>query len=321
MTPDGCPESLIEAIAYFADPQVAHDFMVGMRWQNGVECPMCAKAGERVTSVSYYTNRRVFRCGVCKRQFTLKTGTIFEDSPLGLDKWLPCVWMIVNAKNGVSSCEIARSLKVTQKTAWFMLHRVRAALKVSSFEKMKGIVEADETFIGGLAKNMHKAKRAEKIKGTGGAGKSIVMGLLGHGEKRKQVRAKVIKNVQRDTLKQYIDATVEVGSTIHTDAYPAYQHLGPDYVHRFVDHAVEYVRDSVHTNGLENFWTLLKRTIKGTYLHVDGAQLQAYLDEQAWRYNERKANDGERFSTVTRALCDKRLTYKQLTSRILDRAA
>ncbi len=320
MTPDGCPETLIEAIAHFANPQVAHEFMVGMRWQGGVECPMCAKAGERVTNVSYYSNRRVFRCGVCKRQFTLKTSTIFEDSPLGLDKWLPCVWMIVNAKNGVSSCEIARSLGVTQKTAWFMLHRVRAALKVSSFEKMKGIVEADETAIGGLAKNMHKAKRAEKIKGTGFKGKSIVMGLLEHGE-RKRVRAKVVKDVQTPTLKRVIDANVEKGATLHTDAYRSYKALGPDYVHRFVDHAVEYVKDNVHTNGLENFWCLLKRTIKGTYTYVDGAQLQAYLDEQAWRYNERKANDGERFSAVTKSLCGKRLTYKQLTSRILDQAA
>ena len=140
MTPEGNPETLIEAVAHFAHPKVAHDYMVSKRWPDGVHCPYCDG-----TTVSFYSNRRVFRCAPCKKQFSGKVGTIFEDSPLGLDKWLPCVWLIVNAKNGVSSCEVGRALGVQQKTAWFMLHRVRAAFTVAGHEKMAGIVEADET--------------------------------------------------------------------------------------------------------------------------------------------------------------------------------
>ena len=200
MTPEGCPENLLEAIRYFADPQVAHDFMVGMRWENGVRCPICKGA-----NVSFYSNRRIYRCTSCKKQFTLKTGTVFEDSPLGLDKWLPCVWLIVNAKNGVSSCEIARALTVTQKTAWFMLHRVRAALKVGNFEKMAGVVEADESWIGGDAEFMHKKVKKAKGIGRGKTNKTIVMGLLAHGEVKgaSKVRHKIIKDTDpRDVARR-----------------------------------------------------------------------------------------------------------------------
>lgn len=314
MTPEGNPETLIEAIAYFANPQIAHDFFVGMRWPEGVRCPYC-----KGSAVSFYANRRVYRCAPCKKQFSVKVGTLFEDSPIGLEKWLPCVWLIVNAKNGVSSCEIARSLGVTQKSAWFMLHRVRAALKVSSFEKMAGVVEADETFVGPNADFMHKKVKKAKGVGRGYTCKTAVMGLLEHGNEQRasRVRAKVIKNTQKRTLKAEIDATVKPGSTLHTDAWIAYQSLGSDYVHKFVDHAVQYVKDNVHTNGLENFWCLLKRTIKGTYVHVNAEHLNAYLDEQAWRYNERKMDDGTRFAAVTKALFGKRLTYQELIARSL----
>ena len=313
MNEQGCPETLLEATRYFADAQVCHEFMVNMRWPNGVRCPLCN--GEKV---SFYSNRRVFRCGMCKKQFTLKTGTIFEDSPLGLDKWLPCVWLIVNAKNGVSSCEIHRSLGVTQKTAWFMLHRVRAALKVGHFDKMAGTVEADESFIGGKGKNMHKAVKRRKIGGgRGTAGKAVVMGLLERGEDASKVRVRVIKTNDKPTVQGVIKANVEPGSHVHTDALLSYKGLDSDYVHAAVDHAIEYVRDNVHTNGLENFWTLLKRTIKGTYVSINAEHLNSYLDEQSWRFNERKLTDGERFSTVAKALCGKRLTYEQLIGRTL----
>jgi transposase-like protein len=317
MNENGCPETLIEATRYFADPKVCHDYMVGKRWPGGVRCPMCD--GEKV---SFYSNRRVFRCGGCKKQFTLKTGTIFEDSPLPLEKWLPCVWLIVNAKNGVSSCEIARGLGVTQKTAWFMLHRVRAALKVGNFEKFTGIVEADETFIGGKAANMHEGERKLRIKGRGPSGKAVVMGILQRDERgNTKVRAKHVRSADRLTLHGEIHRNVKPGSEVFTDCLPAYCPMDSDYVHQTVDHAVEYVRGNVHTNNLENFWALLKRTIRGTYVHVEAAQLGAYLDEQAWRFNERKANDGQRFETVTKALCGKRLTYKELTSRDLSWAS
>ncbi len=314
MTPEGNPETLIEAVAHFADAKIAHDYMVSKRWSDGVRCPYCES-----DKVSFYSNRRVFRCAPCKKQFSVKVGTIFEDSPLGLDKWLPCVWLIVNAKNGVSSCEVGRALGVQQKTAWFMLHRVRAAFTVAGHEKMAGIVEADETFVGGSADFMHADVKKARGIGRGFTSKTAVMGLLAHADEKRasRVKAKVIKNTQKATLKREIDANVQMGSTLHTDAWIAYQSLGADYTHKFVDHAVRYVQDNVHTNGLENFWCLLKRTLKGTYVHVNAAQLQAYLDEQAWRYNERKLNDGQRFAAVTKALCGKRLTYKQLTSREL----
>ena len=315
MTPEGKPETLLEAISFFSNSQVAHDFFVGMRWAGGVRCPYCK--GE---SVSFYANRRVYRCAPCKKQFSAKVGTLFEDSPISLEKWLPCVWLIVNAKNGVSSCEIARALGITQKSAWFMLHRVRAALKASSFEKMTGIVESDETFVGPNADFMHKKIKKAKGIGRGFTAKTCVMGLLERASEKKssRVKAKVVKNTKTQTLKGEIDATVQKGSTLHTDAWRAYQGIGPDYVHKFVDHAVRYVQDNVHTNGLENFWCLLKRTIKGTYVHVNAEHLNAYLDEQAWRYNERKLDDGNRFAVVTKALFGKRLTYKELIARSLE---
>ncbi len=315
MTTENHPETQLEAIRYFSDPEVCHEYLKAKRWPGGVTCPHC---GNR--ELGYVATVRLWRCAPCKKRFSVKVGTIFEASPLPLSKWLPCVWLIVNAKNGVSSCEIARSLGVTQKTAWFMLHRIREALKAGSFEKMKGVVEADETFVGGSADFMHKKVKKAKGIGRGFTSKTAVMGLLEHADKgRSRVRAKVIKNTQKKTLKAIIDGTVETGSTLHTDAWVAYQSLGPDYIHRFVDHAVEYVRDGVHTNSLENFWCLLKRTLKGTYVHVNAEQLEAYLDEQAWRFNERKLNDGERFAVVAGAVSGKRLTYKRLTSRKLAR--
>ena len=315
VTTENHPTTQLEAIRYFADPAACHEYMVGKRWPKGVRCPYC-----NGQFLSFYANAQLWRCAPCKKRFSVKVGTIFEASPLSLSKWLPCVWILVNAKNGVSSYEIGRSLGVTQKTAWFMLHRIREALKTGSFEKMKGVVEADETLIGGRAEFMHKDKRIEKGVGRGNTDKTIVMGLLERAEKgRSRVHPKVVKNTTRKTLHGEIRDKVEPGSELHTDAWQAYRQLGPDYAHKFVDHAVEYVRDGVHCNSLENFWCLLKRTLKGTYVHVNAAQLQAYLDEQAWRFNERKLNDGERFATVAGLVKGKRLTYKRLTSRKLAR--
>jgi hypothetical protein len=199
------------------------------------------------------------------------------------------MWMIINAKNGISSCEISRALDVTQKTAWFMLHRIRYAMQQGSLEKLSGQIEADETYIGGLARNMHKDKKAKKITGTGGSGKAIVMGLLErHGidksqkvidtldydkkkdKKASRVRAKVIQNTDKDTLHGEVKAQVQPGSELFTDAHISYRGLDPEYVHKFVDHAEAYVKDQVvHTNGMENFWSLLKRGIKGTYVSVE----------------------------------------------------
>ncbi len=306
------PRTLIEAIKHFADPAVTHETIVGLRWPDGVHCPTCGRA-----DVRFISTRRMWECKEKhpKKQFSAKIGTIFEDSPLGLDKWFSAIWMIANCKNGVSSYEMHRALGVTQKSAWFMLHRIRLAMQAGSIMKMDTDVEADESFIGGLSKNMHKAKRKTAIKGTGGANKTAVMGILQRkaGKKSSRVRAVVVPNLKAATLQPEIRATVKPGTTVHTDAWGGYRGLAADYQHQVVDHAIEYVNGTIHTNGIENFWSLLKRTIKGTYVSVEPFHLGRYLDEQSFRFNERKDNDAGRFKTVLSSVFDKRLTYKELT--------
>ncbi len=253
------PATLVGAVRYFTDPDVCLSFMVALRWPDGnVTCPHCG--GQEVTFLPNY-QRWLCRHDHARPQFSIKVGTIFEDSPIGLDKWLPAVWMIVNDKNGISSYELARAVGVTQKTGWFMLHRIRLAMQRGGFIKMRGEVEADETFIGGKARFMHKGKRAAKIKGTGGMGKSAVVGLLErHGpDGHSRVRVKPVPNVRRRTLAPEVREHVEPGSAVYTDALKSYDGLAPDYAHDVIDHAESYVRGKVHTNGLENFWSLLKR--------------------------------------------------------------
>jgi len=317
------PQTLREAIIYFSDADVCLDFIKGIRWANGVVCPRCA-----CKEVGFLKTRRIWKCKGCKRQFSAKVGTIFEDSPIGFEKWLPALWLIASAKNGISSYELHRALGVTQKTAWFMLHRIRLALAEGTFEKMGGTVEADETFIGGKASNMHKAKRKEKIVGRGAVGKEVVMGLLDRGERKdalskkkkigkpSQVRVKHVVDTSASTLQGEVKENVVAGSEVFTDAAPAYRGLNPEYVHQFIDHAVTYVEGNVHTNGLENFWTLLKRTLKGTYVSVNAEHLFRYLDEQAFRFNEREGKDADRFMKVLRGTEGKRLTYEQLTGSL-----
>jgi transposase-like protein len=259
----------------------------------------------------------MFQCKAkeCRKQFSAKVGTIFEDSPLGLDKWFVAVWSITNAKNGISSCELARALGVTQKTAWFMLHRVRLAMKTRSFNKIGGkggVVEADETYIGGLKQNMHDAKRFA-LKGTGSKGKSIVVGLLDRTTRK--VRAKVIEGTaNRPTLHAVIHKHIEPGTQLCTDALSAYRGLDEQYIHSVIDHAVAYAEDHVHTNGLENFWSILKRALKGTYIHTSPEHLFRYLDEQILRFNERKGNDAQRFNHVMQFVPGRRITYRELTA-------
>jgi len=282
--------------------------MVEIRWPNGVTCPRCSS--ERVT---LFSNRPMFKCNACKKQFSVKVGTIFEDSPLGLDKWLPALWLLANCKNDVSSCEVARDLGVTQKTAWFMLHRIRHAIKQGSIEKMSGTVEADETFVGGLGKNKHKDKKLNQ--GRGPVGKTIVMGVLerGEGAAKSQVRANVVKDTSKATLHAQIKKEVAEFADLYTDAWRGYNGLSDEYIHKFVDHAVTYAIGQVHTNGIENFWALLKRCLKGTYIAVEPFHLYRYLDEEAFRFNNRAYNDGDRFMMVLRSVDGKRLTYDELT--------
>lgn len=303
------PKTLQEAILYFSDPETCTTFMAQLRWPDGVTCPKC-----QGKAVSYLSTRFMWKCKnkECRKQFSVKVGTVMEDSPIGLDKWLAAIWMIANCKNGVSSYEIHRGIGITQKSAWFLLHRIRLAMQTGTFEKLSGTVEVDETFIGGLARNMHRDVRERKITGTGGSGKVAVMGLL---ERHGEVRAKVICDRTRETLHGEINCHVERGAEVMTDAHRAYQGIDADYVHNVIDHAEKYVDGNVHTNSIENFWSLLKRSIRGTYVSVEPFHLFRYLDEQTFRFNMRKTTDGQRFLEVISLIRGKRLEYKQLTGQ------
>lgn len=311
MNTDELPSTLQEAITYFSDADRSLEFMCGIRWPDGiVRCQFCAS-----DNVGFLATRRIWKCRECRKQFSVKVGTIFEDSPLKLETWLPAVWVISGAKNGVSSCELARSLGVTQKTAWFMLQRIRLALQNGSFAKHRGTVEVDETFIGGKARNMHKGKR--KVNGTGPVAMTAVQGLLERSSRKRgsQVRALVIPDRQTATVQNNVRKYVLRGSEVHTDELTSYQGLDDTFNHQVINHAITYVCGQVHTNGLENFWSLLKRTIRGTYVSVEPFHLFRYLDEQVFRFNERKDELGDlgRFLTAMAGIVGKRLTWKKLT--------
>jgi transposase-like protein len=311
------PQTLQQAVIHFANADNCLTYMVAHRWPNGVECPTCGRK-----DASYLANQKKWQCksAHAKRQFTVKVGTIFEDSPLGLEKWLPCVWLIATAKNGVSSCEIARSLGVTQKTAWFMLHRIRKAMASGSLMKMGGnggTVEVDETFIGGKARNMHVSKRRKAMEYRH-KGKTVVLGLL---ERGGTVRTEIIEDRDKTTLHSLVKSNVEKGSELMTDEFLSYWGLNAEYAHNVINHAYEYAKGHIHTNGMENFWSLLKRGLNGTYVSVEPFHLFRYLDEQVFRYNNRatKENpvtDSHRFSAVLSQVAGKRLTYAEVTGKV-----
>jgi len=312
----GYPETLQEAVKYFATDDNALSFMVALRWPDGVSCPTCGS-----NAVRYIESRRVWQCAHkhARKQFSVKVGTIFEDSPIKLETWFCAMWMLSNCKNGVSSYEIHRELGVTQKTGWFMLQRIRMALQAGTVVKsqMTGTVEVDESYIGGLARNMHKeTKKRRGITGTGGTGKTAVQGLLQrHEQGHTKVVAEVVGNTRRETLQGNVRKYVLKGSEVQTDALKSYEGLDADFTHKVVDHAECYVKDGVHTNGLENFWSLLKRSIKGTYVSVEPFHLFRYLSEQVFRFNERKDDNHGRFLAVVQGAIGKRLTWRQLTAQ------
>jgi transposase-like protein len=308
------PQTLHAAIRYFADEDRALDFMKAIRWPDGiVKCPRCGSS-----EVSFLSTRRIWKCKSAheKQQFSVKVGTVMEDSPITLDKWFCAFWLIANAKNGISSYELHRSLGVTQKTAWFMLHRIRLSMQDGSIEKMKGTVEADETFIGGLRANMRKSKQAG-FKGAGTVAMTPVMGLLERTApgKASRIRVKVVKSTKKGELQGQVRENVEKGAEVFTDKHMSYIGLSDEYVHEFIDHAECYARGRVHTNGLENFWALLKRGIHGTYVNVEPFHLFRYLDEQAFRFNERKDNDAGRFVKAVSGIIGKGLRYAKLIGK------
>jgi transposase-like protein len=315
------PKSLLQASRYFSDPDVCVDFVSAMRWPQGVTCPHCE--GKRV---SYLSSRRIWKCMAkeCHKQFSVKTQSIFEDSPIPLDKWLVAVWLVVNCKNGVSSYEIMRDLKVAQKSAWFMLHRIRLALRDANWSKLGGgrdggPVEVDETFVGPDTRKMHRSRRLRSIELNGSHGKAIVMGMLDRDTR--QVRAKMIPNVKRDTLQREIINGIESKSKVYTDQAVGYDDLRySSFVHETVNHTKEYVNGQVHTQGIDNFWSLLKRGLTGTYVAVEPFHLDAYVDEQVFRYNNRATKDNpltdsDRFALAVSQVAGKRLTYAELTGK------
>ena len=253
---------------YFADLDVATEFVAKLRWPNGPFCPECGSVEH-----SYLSTRRVWKCKACKKQYSVKKGTIFEDSPIGLDKWLAAIWMVANCRNGISSHEMGRSIGVTQKSAWFMLQRIRLAMQTGSFEKLDGEVEVDETFIGGKARNMHKRDRNRKITTTGHTAKTIVVGIRQRGG---EVRTQVVPDVRHGTLHGQVHENITHGAIVYTDTNRAYAGLSHDYSHKTVNHAECYVDGRIHTNGIENFWSLLKRSLHGTYISVQPFHLFRY---------------------------------------------
>jgi transposase-like protein len=299
---------LMEAIQYFSDPMVCLEAVSKIKWPNGPECPRCESK-----RLSFIKTRLTWTCLDCRKQFSVKVGTIFEDSPVALNKWLTAMWMLGNCKNGVSSYEIGKAVKVTQKTAWFMMHRLRFAQHGGKVNKMSGTVEADETFVGGEARFMHKDKREAKIHGRGPVGKQIVFGLLERNTGR--VHLEHVETRRKHELTGIVRKHVRRGSEVMTDELLSYDGLDSEYAHKVINHAEKYVDGTVHTNRMENFWSLLKRTIGGTYVSVEPFHLFRYLDEQSFRYNERKATDAERFHKVLGSVAGKRLTWNNLTSQ------
>ncbi len=302
------PASLIEAIRYFSDLDFTTAYVAKLRWPDGPVCPRCDGREH-----SYLKTRRVWKCKACEKQFSVKVGTIFEDSPIGLDKWMAAIWLIANSKNGISSHELARHLGITQKSAWFLLHRIRLAMQMQTFDKLTGHVEVDETYIGGKARNMHKADKARKgITGKGMSGKVAVLGMI---ERDGTVRAQVIADTKYRTIDPLVREAVESGSNVYTDALGSYKYLGDEYDHRTVDHAVQYVDGELHTNHIENFWSLLKRGLNGTYVSVRPFHLFRYLDERIFTFNERDLTDLERFHKVLSQATGRRLTWARLTAK------
>jgi transposase-like protein len=313
------PKSLQEAILYFSNSDNCIDYLAIRRWPDGkVVCPGCGS-----DRVSFNAKRHTWKCSKhhAKREFSIKVGTVMEDSPIPLDKWLTAMWMILNCKNGVSSCEIAKNVRVNQKSAWFMLHRIRLSMQDQNLgSKLSGEVEADETFIGGKARNMHKSVKARRITGMGQSAKDklIVMGIL---ERGGHVRTQVIPDRQKETLHPIVREHVHAGAALFTDEMGGYKGLSDEYEHGIIDHAVKYVDGRVHTNGLENFWSLLKRGLSGTYVSVEPFHLFRYLDEQAFRFNyrgtkENPLTDADRFSIAASQLVGKRITFAQFTGKV-----
>lgn len=301
------PGTLLAAMRYY-DAETARAYITSIKWPDGPCCPKCGSV-----NVAEIPTRARFRCRErgCRTQFSLITGTIMESTHLRLDQWIAAVWMIANCRNGVSSCEIARTIGCKQQSAWHLLHRVRHILAPETEGQFKGEVEADETFVGGLFKFMSESRRKRAENNGRPNGKSVV-----HAMKEREtgmIRAEVIPAAKLEYVRDAVMENVAEGSTLYTDSARVYDWAAQVYKHETVNHNVEYVRGRCHTNGLENYFNCLRRGLKGTYIKAHHEHLTAYVNEQTYRFNRRKDSDWQRFDRAMRQIVGKRLTYKELT--------
>jgi transposase-like protein len=310
------PQTLSEAIRYYSNEQTCIDLLASLRWPDGqVVCTACGEIGNTI----WLANQKRWKCRGCKKQFSIKVGTIMEDSPIALDKWMVAFWMLANCRNGVSSYEIKRAIGVSQKCTWHMLHRIRLAMTDIVAEKFggNGPIEIDETFVGGKVKNMHKSRRIRNLNYQGGNSKAIVMGML---ERGGRVRARVITDRKLEHMRPVLDGSIERGAHVITDEHASYPFLAKEneYAHEVIKHIEGYVRGHIHTNGIENFWSCLKRSLGGTYVSVEPFHLDRYVNEQVFRFNLRKKEntDASRFKSVLKDIVGRKLTYAELTGRL-----
>jgi transposase-like protein len=310
------PQTLTDAVRYYSNEQTCIDLLASLRWPDGqVICTACGEVGNTI----WLANQKRWKCRGCKKQFSIKVGTIMEDSPIGLDKWMVAFWMLANCRNGVSSYEIMRAIGVTQKSTWHMLHRIRLAMTDLATGKLGAAtpIEIDETFVGGKVKNMHKSRRVKSLDYHAGKGKAIVMGML---ERGGRVRARVIADRKVQTMRPVLEGSVERGAHVFTDEHVSYPFLAKenDYAHEIINHIEGYVRGHIHTNGIENFWSCLKRSLGGTYISVEPFHLERYVDEQVFRFNLHKKDhsDADRFKAALKDIVGRRLTFAELTGRL-----
>ncbi|MFV0237003.1 MAG: IS1595 family transposase [Flavobacteriales bacterium] len=296
--------NLIEVMMHFSDEQVCKDYLAELRWANGIFCPHCENDDK------IYTMKRNYKCAKCRKQFSVTKGSIFENSGIPLQKWFAGVWLITSHKKGISSLQLHRDLGITQKSAWFMLQRIRFAIRTKSFNrKLENTVEADETYIGGKNKNRHQDKKVPNAQGRSTKDKTAVFGLV---ERNGRVTAMKVKRTDKNTLQSIINKNVSLNANLMTDEWKAYKGLSKNYSHLVVKHGEgQYVNGKAHTNTIEGFWSLLKRGIIGIYHNVSAKHLNAYVDEFEYRYNTKHISCVERFNNML-SLSNSRLTYNQL---------
>jgi transposase-like protein len=300
-------KNLIELRDHFSNEMVCIKHLEAMRWEKeGIYCPYCG-----CKKVYKFKDNKTYKCSKCRTNFNVKIGSIFEDSNISLQKWFIAVYFISAHKKGISSLQLSKDIGVTQKTAWFMLHRLRVATNTQAFNQpLKNIVEADETYVGGKEKNKHKCKRLEGSQGRSGKGKVVVLGLI---ERNGNIKIKSVEHADQNTIRNYVLENVKVGSHVMTDEFRAYNGLADFYFHSTIDHSQgEYVvSKTIHTNTLEGFWSLMKRSIIGIFHHISHKHIDLYLNEFTYRYNTRKQTDENRFNLVL-GNCKGRLKYADL---------